>query len=99
VPLEAVPSLVAAQLHLVVAPQAPQAVELPSRAAAVVVVAPVAVPIHRVLLAVAARRLEPRASGLRKKHKTYWWGGFGNRTAGTRSYSSVSDAVGGADAA
>lgn len=58
----------------------------PNRVAVVVAAAPpVVAPNRRVPLAVAALRPAPRASDLRKKHKTYWWGGFGNRTAGTRS--------------
>lgn len=60
-----------------------QAAELPSLEAVVAVVARVAVPIRRALAVV--RLPARRAWALRKKHKTYWWGGFGNRTAGTRS--------------
>lgn len=58
--------------------------EAPPNQEVLAAVAPVVAPIRRVLLAV-ARRPAPRALALRKKHKTYWWGGFGNRTAGTRS--------------
>ena len=62
----------------------PQEAALPSLEEVVAVVARVAVPIRRVPLAV-VRLPARRAWALRKKHKTYWWGGFGNRTAGTRS--------------
>jgi len=61
-----------------------QAGERPSLEVVVAAVARVAVPIRRVPLAV-VRLPARRAWALRMKHKTYWWGGFGNRTAGTRS--------------
>ena len=60
----------------------PQAAELPSLEEAAAAVVRVAVPIRPLAV---VRLPARRAWALRKKHKTYWWGGFGNRTAGTRS--------------